>query len=706
MGVLGILAASWNNFFDNTSASGASNAARSKHPLRKTAWLFIFVLGLTLTIWGVYQVVVEYLSYPVSTTIALRHYSKIQFPAVTICNQNRVDCERLQRVIEECQLTPGQCQVNVTKVGILEKINASSCPLPPQEALQLALASGLGALGGAVGDVLGGVGDTTGIIIGGDTSDGGGGGGLLGGILGEIRTPLVKMTLPPLDLTSMIASIPEITSPTISNLSLIPNPTIGASIPYVPSPQGTSQNAFPIPPTLTPPPIALSSMGTHPNPDIIATSVYVPEPTDPSITLPGLGRKKRSLLDNETLKDDRPADVALENEFLELFMRLDNHERASIGHAFDEFVLTCTFREGNCKNSSFFWPSQSPNYGNCYTFNSGINGKDPQGGRRVSSMSGPSFGLTLVLNLNQTNYMQRGQTTQAGARMVIHSSHVRPMTDEFGNDLIPNTLNSVAVQEIVIGREPAPYTSDCITEWSKTNYSDFIPSSGYNYTLSLCQRFCLMTTFQDTCGCFHPHFLEGDMNRGDFLPCSLTHGSNQSECITRVIEEVDVGVRNCSCKVECLESDYKLSLSQSQWPSTQFSVRSGITWPFRSFMGVSFHFLFQDEAREQYGFAETKPNETSLEQNLVKIRVFFNSLNIQHVTESPKYSWSDGTMISALGGALSLYLGISVVMAIEFLEFLIDVILNVYSFGIRGKKVKDQTTSAKGSVAWGLNGLK
>ncbi|TRY80052.1 hypothetical protein TCAL_06774 [Tigriopus californicus] len=582
MGVLGILAASWNNFFDNTSASGASNAARSKHPLRKTAWLFIFVLGLTLTIWGVYQVVVEYLSYPVSTTIALRHYSKIQFPAVTICNQNRVDCERLQRVIEECQLTPGQCQVNVTKVGILEKINASSCPLPPQEALQLALASGLGALGGAVGDVLGGVGDTTGIIIGGDTSDGGGGGGLLGGILG------------------------------------------------------------------------------------------------------GLGRKKRSLLDNETLKDDRPADVALENEFLELFMRLDNHERASIGHAFDEFVLTCTFREGNCKNSSFFWPSQSPNYGNCYTFNSGINGKDPQGGRRVSSMSGPSFGLTLVLNLNQTNYMQRGQTTQAGARMVIHSSHVRPMTDEFGNDLIPNTLNSVAVQEIVIGREPAPYTSDCITEWSKTNYSDFIPSSGYNYTLSLCQRFCLMTTFQDTCGCFHPHFLEGDMNRGDFLPCSLTHGSNQSECITRVIEEVDVGVRNCSCKVECLESDYKLSLSQSQWPSTQFS----------------------DEAREQYGFAETKPNETSLEQNLVKIRVFFNSLNIQHVTESPKYSWSDGTMISALGGALSLYLGISVVMAIEFLEFLIDVILNVYSFGIRGKKVKDQTTSAKGSVAWGLNGLK
>lgn len=65
-------------------------------------------------------------------------------------------------------------------------------------------------------------------------------------------------------------------------------------------------------------------------------------------------------------------------------------------------------------------------------------------------------------------------------------------------------------------------------------------------------------------------------------------------------------------------------------------------------------------------------------------------------------------MISALGGALSLYLGISVVMAIEFLEFLIDVILNVYSFGIRGKKVKNQESSgsAKGSVAWGLNGSK
>ena len=50
--------------------------------------------------------------------------------------------------------------------------------------------------------------------------------------------------------------------------------------------------------------------------------------------------------------------------------------------------------------------------------------------------------------------------------------------------------------QINITRYPAPYTSECVSDWSATNYSDFLPWDDFYYTLSQCQRFCLQSSFQ------------------------------------------------------------------------------------------------------------------------------------------------------------------------------------------------------------------
>jgi hypothetical protein len=51
-------------------------------------------------------------------------------------------------------------------------------------------------------------------------------------------------------------------------------------------------------------------------------------------------------------------------------------------------------------------------YGNCFTFNTNLNSDDPLGGLRMSSMTGPKFGLSLVLNIEQDQYLINGYTTQ------------------------------------------------------------------------------------------------------------------------------------------------------------------------------------------------------------------------------------------------------------------------------------------------------
>lgn len=51
-----------------------------------------------------------------------------------------------------------------------------------------------------------------------------------------------------------------------------------------------------------------------------------------------------------------------------------------------------------------------PNYGNCFTFNSAFN----RSGSRsyVTSLTAPNFGLYLVLQLDQKNYLRKGMTKQ------------------------------------------------------------------------------------------------------------------------------------------------------------------------------------------------------------------------------------------------------------------------------------------------------
>ena len=57
-------------------------------------------------------------------------------------------------------------------------------------------------------------------------------------------------------------------------------------------------------------------------------------------------------------------------------------------------------------------PTLSASYGACYTYNSKLNPLDAYASRRKSSLTGPFFGLSIVLNLEQKTYLKAGITKQ------------------------------------------------------------------------------------------------------------------------------------------------------------------------------------------------------------------------------------------------------------------------------------------------------
>ena len=59
----------------------------------------------------------------------------------------------------------------------------------------------------------------------------------------------------------------------------------------------------------------------------------------------------------------------------------------------------------------------SPTHGSCYVFNAQ---RSASYEKKYVAQTGPLLGLTLVIGLDQDDYINGGRTEQAGARLVIH----------------------------------------------------------------------------------------------------------------------------------------------------------------------------------------------------------------------------------------------------------------------------------------------
>ena len=64
------------------------------------------------------------------------------------------------------------------------------------------------------------------------------------------------------------------------------------------------------------------------------------------------------------------------------------------------------------------------------------------------------------------------------------------------------------------------------------------------------------------------------------------------------------------------------------------------------------------------------------EKNLMKINIFYSTLNEHKIEDRIDYAVKDGSLFNALGGCLSLWLGISFCNLFEILELLLDLVGN------------------------------
>ena len=98
-----------------------------------------------------------------------------------------------------------------------------------------------------------------------------------------------------------------------------------------------------------------------------------------------------------------------------------------------------------------------------------------------------------------------------------------------------------SVERTTVSRQPAPYKSDCHSDWiPPENVETPVPTlkpetaASIPYDSALCQSFCLDSLVHERCNCSILALME--LDRGFTEPCG-TWGENKTECAKTVIED-------------------------------------------------------------------------------------------------------------------------------------------------------------------------
>ena len=93
-------------FWSFTSFGGFTQSRESDNLISKWAWFILALFGYAITLFQCYQTVSTFFNWETDTKMTFAtgtaFKSQIKFPAVTVCNSNRVHCGHLYDEILNC----------------------------------------------------------------------------------------------------------------------------------------------------------------------------------------------------------------------------------------------------------------------------------------------------------------------------------------------------------------------------------------------------------------------------------------------------------------------------------------------------------------------------------------------------------------------------------------------------------------------------
>ncbi|XP_001199295.4 degenerin deg-1 [Strongylocentrotus purpuratus] len=305
-----------------------------------------------------------------------------------------------------------------------------------------------------------------------------------------------------------------------------------------------------------------------------------------------------------------------------------------MGHQAEDFILQCTFDRRPC-NYTNFRQFQNKYYGNCFTFNQEVGNSS---NARRTGQTGAQYGLHLTLFTEQPEYV--GLFAQeAGVRVAIHPPNVFPFPEDDGVVASTGQATNIGIRQSYFERLTKPH-GNC-SDGTQTNFT----SEEYTYTTRACVKSCVQQHIFNKCGCVT------DIMMNDTI-CSPRNRTEQM-CRQAIEQFFHEGQLECFCPIACKETHFVTAVTSDLWPSERYETH------------LKSRLTNEKATRILQNIEQTR-------KNLARVRIYFEELNYEQMIQKPQYTFE--SLLGGIGGLLGLYIGFSVITICEVGVLVLDIV--------------------------------
>jgi hypothetical protein len=335
-------------------------------------------------------------------------------------------------------------------------------------------------------------------------------------------------------------------------------------------------------------------------------------------------------------------------------------ERQKLVHPLQDIIVTCQFNSQPCTASDFIW-QWDPLYGNCYSFNSGLDTNGSKVNLKESWLPGTIFGLQLTVYVgynDKLNFFNTGYfnwlafSNSYGLNVLIENGTYLGNKKQSVISLNGGSINFMSMQRQFTSKLPKPY-SDCdIDNTYRTHfyspYYNLILNSPYQYSQELCIIQCIQQHVIQMCNCSIPVYL-------DLYNVSCSNEAD-SFCASDTIYygNLSLIIHDCvvKCPLECNSTDISVNL---------------IT---QAYSGDGSSFLIEQTPLFSSDFNLTQITEETTSNKFVQLYAFYDSLSYKVSIDSP--GMDIVSFLGSIGGTLGLFLGVSLLSVCELVHVLVE----------------------------------
>jgi hypothetical protein len=344
------------------------------------------------------------------------------------------------------------------------------------------------------------------------------------------------------------------------------------------------------------------------------------------------------------------------NNYKDLEFENEEEEAKRYDHDLNDILIECSFNGVLCDSNDFVWSFDDEDYGNCYTFNSGVDSNGYETALKQSKLAGPKYGLSLLIYTNVYEKLIDKILIKSLGIIVRLGNSSYSMHYSNGGILASSGFQT----NIVVEREyksmlPKPF-SECEIDPNSATFIEgadlynLIGQSKYAYSQQLCFTQCYQKYFINKYNCTFENLL------------SLYNNSFCNSNVTSFIYDWDYILDSdyihskCLplCPLECNQTHFKTSLSFNQLIENSYYIS-----------------LIKNNSNLRSDFIKRSIDGKTARDSFVLVNIFYDNLSYTQTSEIPQIDLI--SLLAYIGGNLGLFLGLSVFSFCEIIQAFVEI---------------------------------